>query len=289
MKLRRDLITGSICFFGAIFLMNNNLTAQGNSNGNSNSNNNANPNALKWETQGNQADTTDFIGTTNPTALKFRSDNVERLRITEDGRIGIGTTEPTKELEVLGNTMLRGDLFLPILDTILSYNNEKVLYLDANDKVVKGGVNTLKNLIYADHIGDLPASICDIGVLQQNPVWNSAPYKLYSRCPDVKVGIGTHDPQFLLHTEGTGYFKQGIRLGTISTPGISAFIEGNHTMYNSRPWMRFTVKETDGTENTAFLVQKDGGLYCTSVRVRLREDMPVPDYVFKKDYPLMPL
>lgn len=57
------------CIIGLI-LISNRAYSQGNSGGNANNNNNANGNALKWETQGNNADTVDFIGTTNPTAFK---------------------------------------------------------------------------------------------------------------------------------------------------------------------------------------------------------------------------
>ncbi|MEX1190501.1 MAG: hypothetical protein WEA99_00915, partial [Brumimicrobium sp.] len=80
MKPTINLSTILVCFFGVFTLVNNNIFSQGNNNGNANSNNNSNANALKWDRHGNQVDTTDFIGTTNASALKFKSDNVERLR-----------------------------------------------------------------------------------------------------------------------------------------------------------------------------------------------------------------
>ncbi|MGM0477906.1 MAG: hypothetical protein ACQERC_01700 [Bacteroidota bacterium] len=77
--MKRIDLTTCVVFFILLFT-NHNFWAQGNNNGNTNPNNNANGNALKWETQGNNVDTSHFIGTTNPTALKMRTNNVERLR-----------------------------------------------------------------------------------------------------------------------------------------------------------------------------------------------------------------
>ena len=87
-----------------------------------------NVNAAMWDINGNNADSTHFIGTTNQTALKFKSSNIERLRITEDGKVGIGTPSPSRDLEVLGNTELRGDLFLPMLEEVTSLNSEESYY-----------------------------------------------------------------------------------------------------------------------------------------------------------------
>ena len=71
MKSKFNLITVSVCIFGATLLISSNAFSQGNSNGNANSNNNANGNALKWKTQGNNADTSDFIGTTQSNRFKI--------------------------------------------------------------------------------------------------------------------------------------------------------------------------------------------------------------------------
>jgi hypothetical protein len=49
------------------------------------------------------------------------------------------------------------------------------------------------------------------------------------------------------------------------------------------------LRKGTNEKSTVFLVNNDGGLYCTSARVRLKEEIPVPDFVFKPDYELMPL
>jgi hypothetical protein len=162
----------------------------------------SNGSTSEWDVHGNTVDSTDFIGTTNSSALRFKSNNIERLRITEDGKVGIGTTEPTRELQVLGSTMLEGDLFLPILDTMPSYNGEKILFLDENDRVINGGANLLKSIIYDEDIS-LPATYCELNPVLQTPTWANGTNKIFSYCPQVKIGIGTNDPQKLLDVQGT--------------------------------------------------------------------------------------
>lgn len=72
----------------------------------------------KWGTHGNTADTSAFIGTTNSTDLRLRTNNVDRMRITEDGRIGIGVKNPEKSLDVEGDIRLSGDIIFKVLKTI---------------------------------------------------------------------------------------------------------------------------------------------------------------------------
>ncbi|HNR31688.1 MAG TPA: phage tail protein [Candidatus Hydrogenedentes bacterium] len=55
-----------------------------------------------WSIKGNAALGTDFIGTTNAQALIVKTDNVERMRVTSIGRVGIGQTNPGAKLEVGG-------------------------------------------------------------------------------------------------------------------------------------------------------------------------------------------
>lgn len=108
------------------------LFAQGN---NPNSNNNGNG-VTQWKTNGNVADSNHFIGTTNDFPVKFRTDNVERLRITSEGNIGIGTSTPEAKLDVNGDVIFRNNLKLTSLPITNGISNT-ILVLDQYGNVSK--------------------------------------------------------------------------------------------------------------------------------------------------------
>lgn len=58
-----------------------------------------------WNVSGNTGTSvlSNFIGTTDNTDLAFRTNNLERMRITSSGKLGIGTSTPTASLHVVGN------------------------------------------------------------------------------------------------------------------------------------------------------------------------------------------
>lgn len=202
MYFQRNLIASGAVLILVFILITNNVYSQGNSNGNANSNNNANGNALKWETQGNNADTSHFIGTTNPIALKMRTNNVERLKITKDGKFGIGISNPLEKFELQGSIKLTGDVvfsdYADANDTI-----GKFLMVDENGRTNPVTLEDLQKNLYAGPIGDQSLDYCAILGVQQNPIWSNGPNKIFSYCPDVFVGIGTNDPQKQLDVRGT--------------------------------------------------------------------------------------
>jgi hypothetical protein len=56
--------------------------------------------ATAWALTGNSITGTEFLGTTNNQPLVIRTNNVERLRVTATGNVGIGTAAPTERLQV---------------------------------------------------------------------------------------------------------------------------------------------------------------------------------------------
>lgn len=65
-----------------------------------------------WSLTGNAGTTagTNFIGTTDSVDMVFKTKNIENMRITATGNVGIGTTTPAQKLDVNGSISFTGSL-----------------------------------------------------------------------------------------------------------------------------------------------------------------------------------
>jgi hypothetical protein len=83
-----------------------------------------------WSLFGNSGTnpTTNFLGTTDNKDVVFKTNSFERMRVTKDGWVGIGTVTPRAALEVKGQLMI---------DTLSlgDINTDKILVADATGKV----------------------------------------------------------------------------------------------------------------------------------------------------------
>jgi len=62
-------------------------------------------NAQSWSLAGNAIpDDTKFIGTTSNQPLIFKTNKIERMRISKPGNIGIGVNSPTYPLQIVNST-----------------------------------------------------------------------------------------------------------------------------------------------------------------------------------------
>ncbi len=88
-------------------LISGTLFSQGNGNGNSNS-------AVHWKIDGNTNTPNDnrFIGTVNSAPLVFKTDGVERMRLTASGNLGFGIDHPEAQLDINGDVRFRQSLKL---------------------------------------------------------------------------------------------------------------------------------------------------------------------------------
>ena len=77
----------------------------------------------EWDTNGNSCDTTAFIGTTNSSDLRFRTNNLERMRLTEDGKFGIGVTNPLEKFELQGTMKLSEGIIFSEGKSLTENNN----------------------------------------------------------------------------------------------------------------------------------------------------------------------
>lgn len=151
--------------------------------------------AFGWGLTGNAGTLNwNFIGTTDAKFLAFRTDNIERLRISATGLVGIGTGLPDTQLHVANGT---AGSVTPPANTISTIENNNDAYLSV--------------LTPAANVG---------GIIFGNPTANAAGSLLYSQTLNKmsfktntvermmidgtgKVGIGTTSPNAKLEVAGT--------------------------------------------------------------------------------------
>lgn len=64
----------------------------------------------KWSHKGDNLTGSEAIGSINNQPLIFKTNNTERMRLSENGNLGIGTNNPTEALELEGNIRFSGAL-----------------------------------------------------------------------------------------------------------------------------------------------------------------------------------
>lgn len=144
-----------------------------------------------WHLSGNAGTVAanNFIGTTDNIDFVTRTNNIERMRVTSAGNVGIGITTPTENLSVRN----------PLAPSIFSVSNSANHFFS----------------VYSGSPGDQHvALISDNGQAIRFGQWgdlvNKTPWSERMRV-DVngRVGIGTTAPAYLLHVAGDVYANGG--------------------------------------------------------------------------------
>lgn len=263
----------------------------------------------QWKTNGNSADTNNFIGTTNSQNIRFKTNNVERLRLTKEGDLGLGTTTPAGKLDVNGTTYIRQDLYLTQLQSPSTLPNE-ILYIDpVTGLVTRGSIEKALEYAYQIH------KKCEPGMPVLNPTWSNGLNKIFSECPDVFVGIGTNAPRVKLDVIGKIY-GGSLSIGadpllnnarfhlkaSLSPSSIANMImvESNLEQLLSLNYQGLITTRNmvvDAKDNaTPFIIKNstrkllqvdnDGLLHARRIKV---DAASWADFVFDDDYELMPL
>lgn len=221
----------------------------------------------------------------------MRSNDVERMRIKENGNVGIGINEPNEKLHVKGKVRIdsvlyardslivgesghiKGDLEVEgnitikhgvlkvksLVDTSISDNG--VLKVNDEGEIINGG--DLKFNVYKE-IEETYHCVKDAqgNIVYASAYWQNDPQRIFilnSRCkPDVKLGVGTK-PEAKFHVKTNNNSKV-------------------HPLL---------IEKMNGHDTYKLLqLNNDGLLRAREIKVDLDA---WPDYVFKKDYNLMPL
>ena len=247
------------------------------------------------------------IGTTNPQSKLDVKGNVnidsaliigDSLTVNSNARISEDLTVTgnaffkssasiVKDLDVFGfsnlmNTKVSGTLTVTNIEEAIGFDATDLLLVKSDGSILKSGIGAVSEASYSK-------TCSAINGIYYNPTWNNGPNKIFVECPEIFVGIGTSTPAYNLDVRGIGYFSNSIRVGNVQTSTFAnaALIEGERIAAHTNPLIRLSVRNTDGTNDVRFKVENDGLVYCTALKVRLTDDIPVPDYVFKPSYKLM--
>ncbi len=119
-----------------------------------------------WSLNGNGGTNpnTSFLGTVDNNALRFRTNNTERMSITENGWVGIGTTAPTAALQVKGelkvDTITAGDRGTD--NVLVAGTDGKVKSISASSFVAGAQKRTEVVTVNGQTIFNTPSAITDV-------------------------------------------------------------------------------------------------------------------------------
>lgn len=164
----------------------------------------------QWKTDGNTVQTEEsWLGTKNESSLILKTNKIEHIRLTPEGKLGIGTNAPEERFHLVGNGKVLGDFLttgcfragclnisgISTLNTLNVLDQIKI----GNSIIIKGyNDGSPTNEIYTDPDADPNLYIQSNSSFSNNTIIN---HKNTGR-----VGIGTANPKSKFDVWGTGRF-----------------------------------------------------------------------------------
>ncbi|MCX7697186.1 MAG: hypothetical protein N2Z72_05765 [Bacteroidales bacterium] len=198
----------------------------------------ANSTTPGWLLTGNVANASNFIGTTNPVDFRIYTDNTERMRVSSNGNVGIGTTTPTEKLHVSTNLNAHKSAvfgFATQTSTTTDFRSVGVLGSAVGANSTWGyavgvlGVADKTNSwravgVYATLDPNLPTLFTTCALYANGN--NIAPSGIFM---GGNVGINTTYPSYTLHVQGKARVDTFLLVGNPSTSAITR--RGMKTFY----------------------------------------------------------
>jgi hypothetical protein len=280
--------------------------------------------SAQWSLTGNGSTTpgTNFLGTTDNKELILKTNNVERFRIAAGGNVGIGTNNPQGLLHIAnGDVLLQNTLpgYTPL--RIKNGDGSKTLLFDYASIFQYGGNCTIR--VPTNHLVLNDADGGYVGIGTSDPKEKlSVAGSIYMQGANNYFQVHDRLTLQVPNTEANGWTRsligQNIKWNPVTNKwkvdagpyddfSMVRFENGGTIGFYARHYTGSSYEMTDEalkefrrmgidfygnvgigtTETYGHKLAVNGSAIFTSVKVKLRENWA--DYVFEKDYELMPI
>ena len=280
--------------------------------------------AQYWKLGGNPLGKDSAFGTTTNYAVKFITNNKERMRLTNAGYLGIGTSTPLSIFHIVGNQTLQGNLNFTAGTQSIQFANPTATPAPMMYMFTSGTTNT-KRMVLAHSPSYSTWGIQYADSIDQFDFLAGGTSRFAINLGSGNVGIGTTSPTNRLHVvgsetlEGNLTFTQGTQSiqfanpGTTPAPMMYMFTSGTTNtarmvIAHSPSYPTWGLQYTDNGDQFDFLgggtsrmtINLSSGnvgigvtapVYklevCGTIRAKeVRVETGWCDYVFEKDYKL---
>lgn len=164
-----------------------------------------------WRVNGNTPSASDYLGTQNNTPLIIKTNNTERARFTEIGWLGVGTSSPTKLLDVNGQSRFRLKVQC---DSLLEASMLKITGLSGGAGLLNvNATGNVNKILYTGNASDVltgAGTFTSLNALLPSQLWQQNASGIYY---NGNVGINKNNPQFALDITGDLNVSHNVYVG----------------------------------------------------------------------------